>query len=434
MPSVAGYWGAAGILAGILILALTGPDSLYPVQWSYWLTHPIILPLYLAFNFMLIAEIRHQQTVGAQTPDPQTCRTPKQLLTSAILRYLTLLILVGSASGLVLNHYYFQTDAFAFTRTFYELLFNAALLLGFPFILFTLLRKGAYRYDLNDTLMLAIVAFRAALRALAGHIRQRPDRIRRSQRRLRNRRIVKILLIWLVSVFFLTLMTRFFASEYNALLKAVQKLSNVWADGGASTFAYTHAIYQLLFHAIFVVDTGLATIAYSSSSRWLGNRILSVDRTALGWACALLCYPPFNSGVADRFIGYGIFPTQAVVEAEWIRMMLMIVTLLCYAVYVWATMALGFKFGNLVNRGLVEAGPYAYFRHPAYASKNLAWWLDHTQVLSNLAASLSLLAWNGIYVMRALTEERHLQQFGSYRDYMRKVHRRFIPRISNFKS
>lgn len=293
--------------------------------------------------------------------------------------------------------------------------------------MFTLWRRGAYREDFNDALMLAMIGARAALRWLTGHLTGRAAWTAQGRRRLRNRRVVKVALIWLVSVFFLTLMTRFFAAEYHALTAAGQTLAAVWFGGG-SGFAHIQAFYTLLFHALFVVDTGLAVIAYSASSRWLDNRIRSVDRTIFGWASALLCYPPFNSGVTDQLIGYGVFQTQPVVEAEWIRAILMILILLCYAVFVSATMALGFKFGNLVHRGIVAAGPYAYFRHPAYASKNLAWWLDNTQVLSSLGASLALLAWNGIYVLRALTEERHLRQFGPYRAYMARVRWRFVPR------
>lgn len=422
MPSTAGYQGALGLLIGVIILGLTGPDSPYPIRWDDWLTDPLILPLYLAFSLMLSAELSHQRQRAAHRPR----RTPAHLLRSALFRYLSLLILVGSAAGLVLNHYYFQSDAFAFTRTCYGLFFTATLVLGFPFILFTLWRKGAYREDFNDALMLGLIGARAALRRLAGHLTGRHDWRAQGRRRLRNRRVVKVALIWLVSVFFLTLMTRFFASEYNALTAATRTLANVWTDD-ASGFARFHAVYTLLFHALFVVDTGLAVIAYSASSRWLDNRIRSVDRTAFGWTSALLCYPPFNSGVTDQFIGYGVFQTQPVVEAEWIRMLLMILILLCYAIYVWATMALGFKFGNLVHRGIVTTGPYAYFRHPAYASKNFAWWLDNTQVLSSLGASLALLAWNGVYVLRALTEERHLRQFKPYQAYMAKVRRRFVP-------
>ncbi len=49
--------------------------------------------------------------------------------------------------------------------------------------------------------------------------------------------------------------------------------------------------------------------------------------------------------------------------------------LVALAVFSWASIALGFKASNLTNRGIVTHGPYAFVRHPAYAAKNLAWWL-----------------------------------------------------------
>ena len=40
---------------------------------------------------------------------------------------------------------------------------------------------------------------------------------------------------------------------------------------------------------------------------------------------------------------------------------------------------------------------------------------------------LGHLAWNVIYVLRALTEERHLRHYAEYREYMQRVKYRFIP-------
>ncbi len=43
-------------------------------------------------------------------------------------------------------------------------------------------------------------------------------------------------------------------------------------------------------------------------------------------------------------------------------------------VYAWATVAFGFRFSNLTDRGIITNGPYAWTKHPAYVSKNLFWW------------------------------------------------------------
>jgi len=83
----------------------------------------------------------------------------------------------------------------------------------------------------------------------------------------------------------------------------------------------------------------------------------------------------------------------------------------------------------LTNRGVVDIGPYKYVRHPAYVSKNFSWWLDNTFVLTNIWASIALAMWNVIYVLRTMTEERHLKMDKEYRAYIKKVKYRFIPKV-----
>ena len=66
-------------------------------------------------------------------------------------------------------------------------------------------------------------------------------------------------------------------------------------------------------------------------------------------------------------------------------------------------------------------------RHPAYAAKNLSWWMEKLGRMDNPFNILSLALWNGIYVWRAWTEERHLGQDPIYREYCRRIRYRFIP-------
>jgi protein-S-isoprenylcysteine O-methyltransferase Ste14 len=103
--------------------------------------------------------------------------------------------------------------------------------------------------------------------------------------------------------------------------------------------------------------------------------------------------------------------------------------LFAYGIYVWSTIALGFKFSNLTNRGIVTTGPYAYVRHPAYASKNTAWIIDSTFVFTNIWATLLFFSWTTLYALRALTEERHLHKDKAYQVYADKVRYRFIPKV-----
>ncbi len=93
------------------------------------------------------------------------------------------------------------------------------------------------------------------------------------------------------------------------------------------------------------------------------------------------------------------------------------------AIYAWATVIFGIRFSNLTHRGIITNGPYQYFKHPAYLSKNLFWWLAHIPVLSpagGLEATrncILLLSINFIYYLRAKTEELHLNEDVDYRLY-----------------
>jgi len=94
--------------------------------------------------------------------------------------------------------------------------------------------------------------------------------------------------------------------------------------------------------------------------------------------------------------------------------------------YLFATFALGAKCSNLTNRGIVQNGIYKFVRHPAYASKILAWWLLCIPIL-NIKVIISMFVWTIIYLLRGYTEEQHLLKDQDYIDYCKKVKWKFIP-------
>jgi len=101
--------------------------------------------------------------------------------------------------------------------------------------------------------------------------------------------------------------------------------------------------------------------------------------------------------------------------------------LVLLSIYLWATLSFGCRFSNLTNRGIIIDGPYRYLKHPAYLTKNLAWWLmyvpfvSHVSLADNLRACFMLAVLNGIYYVRAKTEERHLMADPAYRLYARWI-------------
>ena len=216
------------------------------------------------------------------------------------------------------------------------------------------------------------------------------------------------LLFILVKLFFLPTMINFFYGNIN-------ELSSIIKNFGWYPFALT---------LIFAVDTLVFAFGYAFEFKFLKNIVKSVEPTLFGWLVAVICYPPFNSYVG-RFVPWGANDYASFWNPGWtIIMRIILVALLM--IYVWATIALGFKSSNLTNRGIVSKFPYSIIRHPAYASKNLLWWLTLLPVI-NIKFALGMGFWTLIYYFRAITEENHLNQDKDYIAYRRKVKYRFVP-------
>jgi protein-S-isoprenylcysteine O-methyltransferase Ste14 len=209
-------------------------------------------------------------------------------------------------------------------------------------------------------------------------------------------------------------------------------------DGVRGRALFDGWLFWACFQLILFVDTLLFTLGYIVEVPALRNRIRSVDPTFFGWAVCLACYPPFND-FTSRFLEWqsSDFPQFNNTTAHFVANITLLTAL---AVYSWASVALGFKASNLTNRGIVSHGPYAVVRHPAYAAKNLAWWIGALPNLYLIATSgnprhaayalLALGGWTTIYVLRAITEERHLLLGNNgYAEYMARVRWRFIPRV-----
>lgn len=188
--------------------------------------------------------------------------------------------------------------------------------------------------------------------------------------------------------------------------------------------------YGTTLNVIVTVDVVFGALGYLLTLRILDSHIRSVEPTVLGWCVALYCYPPFAHFLRSNSLEYRgpygkenwqfwVFD-QPVLYISWGFAILVL-----HGIYAWATVSFGCRFSNLTNRGIITGGPYRYLRHPAYVCKNLAWWLmyipfvGHGSWQGNLRACLFLLLLNGIYGLRAWTEERHLRKDPAYVEYCR---------------
>lgn len=259
-------------------------------------------------------------------------------------------------------------------------------------------------------------------------------------------------LFFLVKFFYLPLMTNFFFGNLSSLLGSLSDLAHMNAD--VPEDVSIRIIYFSIFNLLLLIDTAYFMFGYAFEFDSWNNKVRSVEPTFLGWFVTLACYPPFND-LTSRYLSWGSTDyTTFFGSLGWTKVFLT-VNILLFVIYVWATVSLGLKSSNLTNRGIVSKGAYGIIRHPAYASKNLAWFImglpgivigvtsivqylgnpaaQLSQVpaviLAGLAPLLSILAWMFLYFLRAVTEERHLSQDPDYVAYAQKVKYRFIPGV-----
>lgn len=236
--------------------------------------------------------------------------------------------------------------------------------------------------------------------------------------------------------FFVPLMVNWLLGNTSDVVAHWQALA---APARATSFiaSFNAHLYLLIFKILLMVDVFLFTVGYVIEIPFLRNEIRSVDPTVAGWLVCLACYPPFNQALVSFFPWQSSdFPKFG---SESLHVTLNCAILVSMAIYAWASVALGLRASNLTNRGIVSRGPYAWVRHPAYAAKNIAWWIGALPAVgaafaqsfaAGVWALVCVAAWTVTYVLRALTEERHLLMIeNGYSEYTRRVRYRFVPRL-----
>lgn len=410
-----GVWGVWRVALGAQWYFTNPVYSFWGWQWTRM---EVVFALIFAglFLVLLLPISRWRQAIGNREAAPM-----KRALMTSFYRWLSGLLLFAIVLAITFRHPFYSRGYYANWRITCGYLFLAYAFLGWPYAFLTNLLRKSIGEDRSDPCFLLLLIFTNILGALR---RLDAGRLRRV---LANERVLIGLRDLLVKFFFVPLMVVFLFVETGGLYGNFPKLlDSLGGDAGwPMIFNY---FYESAFHGIFFMDVSLGLIGYVCSSRWLGNKSCSVDGTLSGWMAALACYPPFND-ITGGYLPYSQMPGVpfSLLQSDWINATLKILTLLLFAVYVWATMAFGLRFSNLTNRGIIATGPYAWIRHPAYVSKNLAWWTGTIQTFSSAWQFLFLGLWNLIYYLRAATEEKHLLRDPNYRAYCGRVRRKFIP-------
>lgn len=236
------------------------------------------------------------------------------------------------------------------------------------------------------------------------------------------------LLGWLVKGFFLPLMFSYFCDNLGQLLfYDLHRLNSF------------RGVYDWGYMALYFIDVALVSMCYVVTFRATDTHIRSAEPTGLGWLAALICYQPFWSLISRQYLDYDTNKPWGVWMggSPWLYDIWGSIILLLIAIYVWATVVFGARFSNLTHRGIITSGPFRYTKHPAYLSKNLSWWLISMPfmlsggVTEALRRSALLLFLNGVYYVRAKTEERHLALDPTYVAYARWIDAHGLLRFLN---
>ena len=148
----------------------------------------------------------------------------------------------------------------------------------------------------------------------------------------------------------------------------------------------------------------------------LRRRPLSVSRRPLDWVAA---YAGWFTGFLVR--PEGVHTSWGVAVGFWAQ----VAALLLWA---WAFARLARSYGIVpADRGLVTAGPYAFVRHPLYASYLVGGigYLLQSASFWNVAVVLVTVGWQ---LVRITAEERHLAG-PDYASYRARVRWRLCPGV-----
>jgi protein-S-isoprenylcysteine O-methyltransferase Ste14 len=235
---------------------------------------------------------------------------------------------------------------------------------------------------------------------------------------------------WLIKGYFIPAMFAFLSHNMGFL--PFKMLDPDW-------YMDRNTLFLVGLTVLYTIDLIFALIGYVFALRLIDTHERSSDPTMIAWVSALVCYPPFWEGIEKYFLGYSgpvkwydFFAQNEPLLVVWgIGIFILIV------IYTWATIAFGCRFSNLTHRGIITNGPYKFTKHPAYISKNLSWWMISIPFLvfpdpfEATRHCLMLLMLNGIYFIRAWTEEKHLANDPIYRDYQAYIARHGIFRWIN---
>jgi isoprenylcysteine carboxyl methyltransferase (ICMT) family protein YpbQ len=238
-----------------------------------------------------------------------------------------------------------------------------------------------------------------------------------------NQAMVYYALGWLIKFIFIPIMLNFAwdsAETISAWEWPVLTAESLTTPEG---FGFVYETAMLL---IFFVEYIVVVVGYCCTLKLFNTHIRTTDQSGFGWLACLACYGPLWMALYPAYLAYGNQSYwQGALEHMSTGFIVIwgIAILLLSICYVRCTIAFGLRFSNLTNRGIITNGPYRWFKHPAYLVKNISFWMISVPFIPTAGISeairtcLLLLLVNGLYYVRARTEENHLRSDPDYVAY-----------------
>jgi len=341
-----------------------------------------------------------------------------RLLKRSLARYLVWLGVLYAATGVFEAHaFYFRTGA---SLAFFSWFVKLYLIFGLPYFLLTLTLKSSVTEDFYDPAIRLIHIFKQLTLGLAR------GRFGSAFAVLKKRYNRKVLLNLVMKAYFIPVMA---GQVYYNLNNAIRFSS--FNFGNYDFFTICLWITAILW----LMDTTNATLSYCLESRWIENRSRSIDMTLGGWMVCLMCYAPLNgiTGAVFQFAPFaGMRHPESIISQDITFLyVIKLIEIAVLVVHIYADVSLGPSVANITLKKLQTRGLYGVIRHPGTNSKLLLWWIQAVFYAEFWKGGYLLghLGWNGIYILRALTEERHLSRHEEYMEYRKNVRYRFLPGI-----
>jgi len=376
------------------------------------------LPIFgLALVYALINFSRQRK--GRSAFSIQRGADLRRLFKRSLARYGVWLVVLFTAAKFYEFAPYYSALDFRGNRILFAKLLDLYLALGLPYFMLTLYLKASRVEDFYDPAVRLIHIFKqTTLRTLRG------DGLGSVLRVFKTRYNRKVLLNLLMRAYFVPIMV---IQVYYNLFRSLQLL-----PGNAPGDALLAALF-LISMVLWLTDTLNASLSYCLESRWLENRSRSIDLTVSGWAVCLFCYAPLNNVTGYLFPFAPVLannnPATLVYGDMTFLYAIKLAEIAVLAVHIYSDVSLGPAVANITLKKLQTRGPYGIVRHPGTTTKLLLWTTQSFFYARfwSIRYLYGYLMWGVIYILRALTEERHLNQYEEYRAYKKKVRYRFFP-------